>query len=237
MAPVSEAAAVAGMATISGVETIVAVDLPKAALLAEGEPFDGRYTIERQIGAGAMGVVYAAQDQITRRQVAIKLINPALADKPSSRERFLREGLMARDVRHQNVVAILVPFDPTKIWGAPVMHQTRLYKKKIPVHFVRGTLAGVRFDGWTGRGRGRCENTTRHGAAPRGTDEPGPGSRRAQLDSVVGCLAYGRCGLLDPHPDVTAVAKRAAHGEDDEADSAQEQSDTDHDPEERDLLS
>jgi serine/threonine protein kinase len=79
---------------------------PPKPQLAEGDLFHGRYVIERQLGAGAMGVVYVATDRVTRERVAIKLINPAVADRPAVRERFVREGLMARDVRHSNIVAM-----------------------------------------------------------------------------------------------------------------------------------
>ena len=93
--------------TISGVETIAGIGLSRPLPgLSEGEVFHGRYTVERQLGAGAMGVVYAAMDQVTGRKVALKLINPALAERPTARERLVREGLMARDVRHSKVVAV-----------------------------------------------------------------------------------------------------------------------------------
>ncbi|MGE5359544.1 MAG: serine/threonine-protein kinase, partial [Bacteroidales bacterium] len=102
----ASAAAVA-VATISDVRTIVEVSVAKpAASLAPGDLFHGRYVIEQHVGAGAMGVVYAAKDQVTNRAVALKLINPVLADRPMARERFLREGLMARDIRHPNIVAM-----------------------------------------------------------------------------------------------------------------------------------
>src|SRR5262245_3085889 len=39
----------------------------------------GRYVIERCIGAGAMGVVYAARDPQLDRSVAVKLLRPTVA--------------------------------------------------------------------------------------------------------------------------------------------------------------
>jgi serine/threonine protein kinase len=94
------------VATISGLATFQGASGSAAESLADGEEFGGRYVVERQLGAGAMGVVYAAKDKVTSQTVALKIINPALADRPSARERFLREGMMARDIRHQNVVAM-----------------------------------------------------------------------------------------------------------------------------------
>ncbi len=97
------------VSTISGLVTIDAIsqsiDAPKPEL-TEGQLFHGRYVVERLLGMGAMGVVYVALDQVTKERVALKLVNPVLADKPAARERFLREGLMARDIRHSNVVAM-----------------------------------------------------------------------------------------------------------------------------------
>jgi serine/threonine protein kinase len=103
-APAAAEAAV--LETISNIRTITGPDTSAAAGLADGTVFHERYRIERNLGAGAMGVVYAALDQVTNRTVALKLINPALADRPSAREKFIREGLMARDIRHANIVAM-----------------------------------------------------------------------------------------------------------------------------------
>jgi serine/threonine protein kinase len=93
--------------TISGTATIVAPEQAGASMdLETGKEFHNRYAIERKLGQGAMGVVYLANDLLTKRQVALKLINPALMNRASARERFLREGLIARDIRHKNVVAV-----------------------------------------------------------------------------------------------------------------------------------
>jgi hypothetical protein len=97
------------LASLSGLETVVATDTdtsPEPALMGEGEEFHGRYRVQRKIGSGAMGVVYLAEDRVTNRPVALKLINPALVKSPTAVQRFLREGLTARDVRHPNVIAV-----------------------------------------------------------------------------------------------------------------------------------
>jgi eukaryotic-like serine/threonine-protein kinase len=39
-----------------------------------GELFDGRYRLERRIGAGGMADVYLAQDESLHRRVAIKML-------------------------------------------------------------------------------------------------------------------------------------------------------------------
>jgi serine/threonine protein kinase len=93
--------------TISGTATVFVPErADSSADLETGKEFHRRYTIERKLGQGAMGVVYLAGDKLTGRRVALKLINPLLVNSASARERFLREGLIARDIRHKNVVAV-----------------------------------------------------------------------------------------------------------------------------------
>jgi len=51
--------------------------------------------------------------------------------------------------------AVIVPFDPRESWGRePVEIATPVYGKALG-HPVRGTIAGVAFEGWIGRRRGR----------------------------------------------------------------------------------
>jgi serine/threonine protein kinase len=93
--------------TISNNLTIVGPEpADSSADLESGRVFHGRYQIDRKLGQGAMGIVYLAGDRLTGRQVALKLISSRLMNKASARERFLREGLIARDIRHKNVVAV-----------------------------------------------------------------------------------------------------------------------------------
>lgn len=66
----------------------------------------GQYRILRQLGAGGMGVVYLAEDGILSRQVAIKLMLPAVAASPENRERFLREARALAALSNDDVVAI-----------------------------------------------------------------------------------------------------------------------------------
>lgn len=66
----------------------------------------GRYSIEREIGTGGMGVVLKGFDPELNRTVAIKVLAPHLARSGAARERFIREGRAAAAVVHENVVAI-----------------------------------------------------------------------------------------------------------------------------------
>src|SRR5216683_3261343 len=52
----------------------------------------GRYSLERELGRGGMGVVYLAREVRLDRSVAIKLLPPEFAAYPALRDRFLREA-------------------------------------------------------------------------------------------------------------------------------------------------
>jgi Protein kinase domain len=64
------------------------------------------HRIERLVGRGGMGVVYAAVDVALDRQVALKLIAPELAADPGFRRRFIAESRIAASLDHPNVVPI-----------------------------------------------------------------------------------------------------------------------------------
>ena len=66
----------------------------------------GRYSLERELGRGGMGVVYLAREVRLDRPVAIKLLPPSKASDPSLRERFLREARTAAKLSHPNVIPI-----------------------------------------------------------------------------------------------------------------------------------
>ena len=66
----------------------------------------GRYSLREGIGAGGMGEVWRATDDLLGRTVAVKLILPALLDEPGFARRFLTEARAMASVRHPGVVAI-----------------------------------------------------------------------------------------------------------------------------------
>jgi uncharacterized RDD family membrane protein YckC len=73
--------------------------------LAPGERFAQRYLIEAAVGEGGMGAVYRALDEQSGQTVALKLLRPELGASPEALERFRREGLLTRRLRHPNIVA------------------------------------------------------------------------------------------------------------------------------------
>src|SRR6266699_3460344 len=74
--------------------------------LALQELLAGRYSIERELGRGGMGIVLLARDVALDRPVAIKLLPPHLAHRPDERERFLEEARTAAGLAHPNIVPI-----------------------------------------------------------------------------------------------------------------------------------
>src|SRR5436190_13106244 len=77
-----------------------------ALFLSFQEAVAGRYSLDREIGRGGMGVVYLAREVRLDRLVAIKLLPPQFADQPALRERFLREARTAARLSHPNIVPI-----------------------------------------------------------------------------------------------------------------------------------
>jgi serine/threonine-protein kinase len=68
----------------------------------------GRYSLERELGRGGMGIVYLARDVALDRLVAIKLLPPAQAAQAGLKDRFLREARTAAKLSHPNIVQIYV---------------------------------------------------------------------------------------------------------------------------------
>ena len=66
----------------------------------------GRYSLDRELGRGGMGIVLLARDVALDRPVAIKLLPPKLAIDAELRERFLREARTAAGLSHPNIVPI-----------------------------------------------------------------------------------------------------------------------------------
>lgn len=70
----------------------------------------GRYEIVRELGKGAMGIVYLAKDPLIGRLVALKTIRPAAhADDDETKEfqqRFIREAQAAGILNHPSIVTV-----------------------------------------------------------------------------------------------------------------------------------
>ena len=77
----------------------------------------GKYELEEFLGGG-MSHVYRARDTLIGGTVALKILSEAANRDPDARARFLREARMARNVTHENIVAI---YDFGEAEGRPYM--------------------------------------------------------------------------------------------------------------------
>src|SRR5690242_2512763 len=67
----------------------------------------GRYVVEKMLGMGGMGVVYAAHDPQLDRRVAIKLLRPeSHAPAETLRLRLMREAQAMAKLSHPNVIHV-----------------------------------------------------------------------------------------------------------------------------------
>lgn len=66
----------------------------------------GRYKIEKELGTGAMGVVYLAEDTQLGRKVALKIPRKRVLDNPDALERFYREAKTTSQIRHPNICPV-----------------------------------------------------------------------------------------------------------------------------------
>lgn len=69
-----------------------------------------RYEVQRRLGKGAMGEVFLAMDMKTGEPVAIKTISEQLYNQPKIRERFSREVVAMRKLKHPNIISYVDAF-------------------------------------------------------------------------------------------------------------------------------
>ncbi len=72
----------------------------------EGEVLDGKYRVDRVIGAGGMGVVVAATHVQLQTQVALKFLLPEVLSNQQVAERFVREARAAVRIQSEHVARV-----------------------------------------------------------------------------------------------------------------------------------
>lgn len=89
-----------------------------------------QFEVERILGAGSFGVVFAVREIAEDRRVALKLLRPSLLVLPNLRKRFLREALTVRELRCDGIVRTLdvgmldtVPAIITELVDGPNLQQ------------------------------------------------------------------------------------------------------------------
>ena len=66
----------------------------------------GEYRVERKIGEGGFGKVYAAVHPVIGKAAAVKILNPQLARSPEIVTRFVDEARAVNQIRHRNIIDI-----------------------------------------------------------------------------------------------------------------------------------
>src|SRR5918992_4526697 len=71
-----------------------------------GATLSERYRLVARIAGGGMGEIYRGHDLLLDRAVAVKLLQPSLAEDPDVVDRFRAEARAAARLSHPNVVAV-----------------------------------------------------------------------------------------------------------------------------------
>src|SRR5207247_5450004 len=74
--------------------------------LARGHTVANRFVVESVLGRGRTSAVYRALDGQTNTHVALKILDPFLAQDPVNVERFTREVHIIRSLDHPNIVKL-----------------------------------------------------------------------------------------------------------------------------------
>ncbi len=85
---------------------------------ASGRRLGGRFAVEREVGRGAVGVVYRAFDLETQRTVALKVVAAEAGVAPEDEARLAREGSLLSNLDHPGIVKT-VAFGMLQDTGSP----------------------------------------------------------------------------------------------------------------------
>ena len=86
--------------------TGLAIAAKRPGSLSPGDVLDGKYQITREIGRGAMGVVYEAMHMALGRRVAVKTLLEEMSANAQLGERFEREARAASAIGHPHIVDV-----------------------------------------------------------------------------------------------------------------------------------
>ncbi len=98
----------------------------------------GGFRVLRVIARGGMGVVFAAFDPLSEREVAIKVIRPDALTRPGLRERFDREARALAQLDHPNVVPL---YQAGEDRGVPYLVMPLLTGEPLDQRLARSTLS------------------------------------------------------------------------------------------------
>ncbi|MDX1660007.1 MAG: protein kinase, partial [Nitriliruptorales bacterium] len=101
----------------------------------------GRYRLLREIGRGGMAEVWAAEDEVLDREVAVKLLSRRFANDQHFIERFRDEARHAASLNHPNVVAV---FDTGDHGGLPFIVMELVQGRSLQEAIAAGGLTEQR---------------------------------------------------------------------------------------------
>ena len=103
------------------------------------------FDVMRVLGRGGMGIVLEAFDSKLQRHVALKVLDPDLADDDLSRQRFCREARSAASITHENVVAVYqveqsvaegLPYLVMQLINGESLEERLAREKKLPLREI-----------------------------------------------------------------------------------------------------
>jgi len=108
-----------------------------------GDQIAGRYRLLRPLGAGGMGEVWAARNELTGRDFAIKFLLKEFAHSSEAFERFVREAEITGKLQHPSIVDV---FDIAQTeGGSPFIVMELLTGEDLETRLDReGTLSPLR---------------------------------------------------------------------------------------------
>ncbi|MEQ9318857.1 MAG: protein kinase, partial [Polyangiaceae bacterium] len=71
-----------------------------------GDLISGKYRLQRRLGAGSMGSVWAARNELTNRDFAVKFLLPELSKNEDALHRFFLEARACGQIRHPAIVDV-----------------------------------------------------------------------------------------------------------------------------------
>src|SRR4029079_19656229 len=105
----------AGFCPIDGNALVSATQAPVATSEEDariGQMMCGRYQVRRVVADGGMGRVYEALDMADKRNVALKILHPDVANEHVPLERIKREFEVSKLLSHEHIVDVL-DFQPS----------------------------------------------------------------------------------------------------------------------------
>jgi len=115
----------------------------------------GPYHIDRLLGRGGMGAVYAGTNEITGEHAAVKMLSIAFASETHFRDRFESEIETLKKLQHENIVQLLawgeheghLYYAMDLVEGSSLFDELRTGRRFTPwevISIARGICAGLR---------------------------------------------------------------------------------------------